>query len=638
MMTVFKVIFTIFISVLVIHLIKPNILGAELYFDDFNRPNSTLLSNGWIEENGDWRILNETLTSPVVDDSIVYNSNTPQSTDYYVQVKGKSSSSFADTPDVLARYTDRYNFYLLQTDTNKIQLFKKFTGNWHLLDEKPFFRGTNQFNTYTLEVNGSNIRGYIDGNLLVSAVDSDLSSAGYAGLRRGGSTYEISFDDFSVGSLPVPSFQTPSPTPEPTPTIEPTPTSTPTPSPTFSPSPTPTATPLSRKVFFAPGFGASWNTDALINCYLDPDNSNWHLSAFAEKVYRPLLNSLSENGWEVFPYYYDWRIRIPETGYAFEDYITNNTNEGELVNLVGHSMGGLIARSYMYDFQGEKLNSVLTIGSPHKGVPFAYPAWAAGEIDNSNIVEKMATTVLIKRCSGSENKRDSLREFSPSIQNFLPLFDYLETKDGHVITPEYNRNDWMPPFDLWGIRFGSIYGSGKKTLEKIIVKDPSDSDVENGYWQDGKKLTQKYSYLGDGTVLTKSSHVEGAENFALAKNHTELVHSSEGIEKILGFLGGTSLTNIPQENNSEIPDTGALIIAHPSNFILTAKDGEIIKSSDSTAAILGNTSKKYQMKILPKSSTTTIIILRILPGGKVFYKEYKSPGLFPKFTTLNFNN
>jgi triacylglycerol esterase/lipase EstA (alpha/beta hydrolase family) len=46
------------------------------------------------------------------------------------------------------------------------------------------------------------------------------------------------------------------------------------------------------------------------------------------------------------------------------------------VTVVGHSMGGLVARAYLAKHGGAKVRRVVTIGTPHHGSVFAYlRAW-----------------------------------------------------------------------------------------------------------------------------------------------------------------------------------------------------------------------------------------------------------------------
>ncbi len=70
------------------------------------------------------------------------------------------------------------------------------------------------------------------------------------------------------------------------PTNTPVPTSTPTP--TFVPTPSPTSIPR-QKIVILPGFGASWNTKAIV--YGTDVGGTWHMTPFVHE-YDRLINSL----------------------------------------------------------------------------------------------------------------------------------------------------------------------------------------------------------------------------------------------------------------------------------------------------------------------------------------------------------
>lgn len=607
----------------------PGFISASTFFqDNFNRVDDSNLGNGWVEDAGDWTINSNRLTSIVQDDLIVHNTNQASTNDYYVQVDAKSSDAFHDNPAVLARFVDTDNYYLFQSGADRAQIYKRFGGNWTIIDDKPFTRAADTYNRYRLEVVASQIKGYIDGNLIVSGIDDSIPTSGVAGLRRGGGLFEISFDNFEVGDFT-------SPTPSVIPTFAPSPSPTPTPSP--SPTPTPTTAPVS-KVFFAPGFGGSWNADAILNCYPDPNPENWTLAPYAEEIYNPLLAAFNENGWNTKPFYYDWRQQIPDTGYVLDTYIDQHTDSNEMINLIGHSMGGLVSRAYLEQQQGHKLENLLTIGSPHKGVPFAYPAWSAGEIWNDNFLEKIATTLLIKRCGGIfGSSRQVIQNQIPSTQNFLPIFSYLKNnKTNNFVTPQIAVNNWLTyPFDLWGVRVGTINGTGLQTVQNIQIKEPSKKDVQSGNWLDGKAAGKVYSNEGDGTVLNASSSIEGAENLTINQTHSGLVSSSEGISQILDFIGSVGTNNFT--TNTSNPNSALIIIGYPANFVVSSIDGKVKTSKDNMVSMLNPSTGDYKLKLLPRSKETLLIVAQFLPSGEVKYKEYKIKSFLPQFRTLKFN-
>ena len=68
----------------------------------------------------------------------------------------------------------------------------------------------------------------------------------------------------------------------------------------------------------------------------------------------------------IFPY--DWRLPIEENAHILSDYVevVEKYYPDEKVNLVTHSMGGLVARRYIIDHPG-KVNKLITIAAPFLG-------------------------------------------------------------------------------------------------------------------------------------------------------------------------------------------------------------------------------------------------------------------------------
>jgi len=404
--------------------------------------------------------------------------------------------------------------------------------------------------------------------------------------------------------------------------------------------PTPTPTPLPvTKIVFAPGFGASWNAGAFASCSFDPNPDNWSLASYAEFAYQQLLSTLSSSGWNTKPYYYDWRMRIPDSIPVLSNFIDSNTESNEKANVLAHSMGGLLSAGYLATNGAGKINSFMAIGSPLKGAVQPYPAWSGGDIWDDNFISKIATNLYLKHCGGVlSNDRETIRTYIPSIQNFLPIFDYLKYFKTNSYKPwslmSINNGWFNTSFNFGDVKFGTLSGTGFDTLSGIPIKDRNKRDVDLGNWEDGKPAGKNHVTEGDGTVLLSSSFIDSSFSNVINQNHLGLVNSPEGINKILEFLGSapTSSTSTFTEPNSAL-----IIIAYPTNFWVTDQNGKVRKDKNGMVSFINPKPGNYKIDLLPQSDNTLLVVAQFLPNGQTLYKEYHLKNRLPKFKTINFD-
>jgi hypothetical protein len=109
--------------------------------------------------------------------------------------------------------------------------------------------------------------------------------------------------------------------------------------------------------------------------------------------YRPLLDTLVKMGYvwneSLFGVAYDWRKSNAESGNFLKSVlagavIPRSSNSAHVASdpradLVVHSMGGLVSRSYIQGsgWAGD-VRKVVFVASPHKGFPFDYRTWEGG--------------------------------------------------------------------------------------------------------------------------------------------------------------------------------------------------------------------------------------------------------------------
>ena len=471
-------------------------------------------------------------------------------------------------------------------------------------------------------------------------MENDVLKMWYSGYD--GAHWRIGYATASASILPTPD-------PETIPTAAPLPTSTPTATPTPTPTPTPPPPPT-KKIVVIPGVTASWNPDALLSCKLNDYTGEWTLFHLAQSVYNPLLDALTKAGWIPTIYPYDWRKPVSENEPALASFI-NNLTPGwhEKVDIVGHSMGGLLARSYITQEQSaNKTEKFLSVGSPHLGTVAAYPTWEAGQIWEGDLGWKFILTLLKKNCSARNkiNDRTTVQTYFTSVNNLLPVFDYL-TDDatgqpihyGDMQEKNHFLTDNRFPFYLTSV--ATLRGTGQETTIGYRV-GPIDKHDAPGDWIDGKPVSRSTTTEGDGTVLLTSSEIPEADNTrVIPVNHTGLLSSAQGIEKILGFLGAAPQTiqsvtaNIQPQ--APAPTSGLFVIGYPADFWIVDPNGQMTKDERNLQVFPNPKPGKYKLVLLPGTGTTRLIVAQFLPNGKILWKEYQLKNRLPKIKTIKFD-
>lgn len=460
--------------------------------------------------------------------------------------------------------------------------------------------------------------------------------------------------------LPPP-FLSPTPSVTPTPTIvsplTPSPTVSPTPPPTptliilpsLSPSITPKPSPVSSSfspIIIVPGLGASWNPRSFFSCRLSSFGL-WRLGPYVS-TYNRLIKTLTQNASlkmenEVFLYAYDWRQPLNQQGAALKDYIDNlltNKPAGTQVRLIGHSLGGLVIRSYLDNNpNSHKTKAAMTVGTPHQGTVLAYPIWEKGEVWTEDWIMKIALTQLTNHCryiirpiNISESRFSRLRIktpkeiiqlIAPVVRSLLPTFDFLRSEG--VIKKSANlvyQNDWLPfhpfPPNLYDTNFYTLSGDNVSTLRYLDVIEPSQEEKNAGDWLDGRPINNSFVKEGDGTILQLSSSVAGVKNETIPGDHGEIMSGEEGIKKILQFLDLEKVKPAEVVPLPEVTSARALIVSidKEAKLELTDPKAKTVISQENIIVSYNPVIGDFRLRITPQVTTQAYLHLIQMNKGQ----------------------
>lgn len=301
----------------------------------------------------------------------------------------------------------------------------------------------------------------------------------------------------------------------------------------------------------------------------------------AEPIYRPLINILEELGYKenknLFIAFYDWR---KDCEYNTRKYLIPKIEEakrvsmGNKVDLMGHSLGGLVARTYI---QGKDYNydvrNLIMMGTPNSGAVNAYYFWSGGQLPYDKL-EKSAIFQLLKLgflwiykfVHGPISDINLIRKLFPVAENLLPCYeygDYLFYEAGNGIKKPVpiremeavNRllnklNSTSNSIYSRGVKPYHIIGTGYETVDIICVNR---KERNRDKWRDGKPIYSISMPYGDGTITISSAEAIYSRNYYLNSNHSDILKNSKDIlASILKY------PNIRKKNSKVTKDSNCI--------------------------------------------------------------------------------
>lgn len=310
-----------------------------------------------------------------------------------------------------------------------------------------------------------------------------------------------------------------------------------------------------------------------------------------------LISTLVANGYieneNLFTFPYEWRDSNVFTANLLDDKIEDIKSicMCEKVDVVAHSMGGLVARAYIQsvDYDND-VDQLIFLGTPHRGSPKAYLQWEAGEND-FRFFDRLASAFFL-----AESLRNGhLTIFSYirnrpilSVQELLPIFDYIKDDDTELLRNypvDYPRNfflenlsDNISSLFSSGVRVVNIVGDSEEdeTIERIRVVQTLLTPLwEHGEPEGFAQLIGDHGFErgeGDNTVTTGGSALDGVTNEEILASHNRIpTVAANRIVKII--TGEDSVSNIDTGVNID-PKILLLQLLSPIDVLVTAPDGK----------------------------------------------------------------
>ena len=227
-----------------------------------------------------------------------------------------------------------------------------------------------------------------------------------------------------------------------------------------------------------------------------------------------LIQNFMDAGYEestdLFVFPYDWRFGIQINTQSLKEKINSvllQTNN-QKVNVVAHSMGGLITKQYLLDNSTSTINKITFVGTPHLGSPKATKTILFGDNLGVELAIPFLNTDEVKKIS---KNMLSIYQLLPSEQYITDIGKYFydltqQTSFTHQEVNDYLINEGLnsshlqsaidfhsndlDDFNISGISAYNIIGCDTATLGKIIIQNQELVETEYGI----------EFVAGDGTV------------------------------------------------------------------------------------------------------------------------------------------
>jgi pimeloyl-ACP methyl ester carboxylesterase len=242
-------------------------------------------------------------------------------------------------------------------------------------------------------------------------------------------------------------------------------------------------------------------------------------------TYLKMALSLRVAGFDAVLLDYDWRRDVATLGKLLAERIAADGRDQ--VALIGHSMGGLVARAALTHAAGARVSQLVMLGTPNSGSLAAVQALRGtysvvrkiAMLDLRHDAEFLATEVF--------SSFPGLHELLPTsgIIGNLDLFDpgrwpaQGPKANAALLRAAADLNGRLAPADS---RFHMVVGCDRATATGVALR--------------GNDFEYTYSLRGDGTVPIDLARLPGADNRYVACGHSDLPLSDRVIAGTVDLL------------------------------------------------------------------------------------------------------
>ena len=156
-----------------------------------------------------------------------------------------------------------------------------------------------------------------------------------------------------------------------------------------------------------------------------PDNTLGNIRFFGVNIFNGLRNALETDAdyvldQNLFYFSYDWRLNLDSSKDLLNTKIEEIKSQtgASKVNIIAHSMGGLLTKDYINTYGKNSIDKLIFIGTPHLGAPKAGKVILVGENFSIPWLE--------------EERFKELARNSPALHEILPNQKYFDSFSGYI--------------------------------------------------------------------------------------------------------------------------------------------------------------------------------------------------------------
>jgi hypothetical protein len=236
-------------------------------------------------------------------------------------------------------------------------------------------------------------------------------------------------------------------------------------------------------------------------------------------------------GTSVKLYAYDWRCSLIELGQQLAQEILNNQEKN--IQIVAHSMGGLVARAALKHQGMQKVSRVIQIGTPNHG-SFA-------------LVQALRACYPTVRKLGALDRNHNAEQLTASV--FSSFNSFYEMLPQPHFTPGinlYNQADW--PVDALTPSSAQLK-RGQLALHRLADADQrfhliigDGQPTVTGIYRKQNEFVFECSDRGDGTVPVELAQMDGICSWYIQEAHGHLPRNTIVCQSVIDLLTQNTTT------------------------------------------------------------------------------------------------